>query len=147
MLKAPGELRGLRIQRFTSTGDLLNMWGEPGEEPGRFVGIRGLAVAPWGEVYVSDVHTGTGEPAWIQVFTSGGEFIRSFWHAGGGPDDVYANFGLEIGPDSLLFVMDVNKDTFVFFRDAVLTVIGWKETAIRSLFLATSPLAGTLHWR
>ncbi|MAE69073.1 MAG: hypothetical protein CME06_01245 [Gemmatimonadetes bacterium] len=111
-----GELHGLRIQRFTSTGVFLDSWGEPGEEPGRFVGIRGLTVAPWGDVYVSDVHPGTGEPARIQVFSPEGEFIRSFWQAGDGPDDFHMNWGLEIGPDGLLYVTDLNRGVLVFTR-------------------------------
>ena len=109
-----GELGGLRIQRFTSMGEFLNMWGEPGEDPGQFVGIRGLTIAPWGDVYVSDSDTGTWDPSRVQQFTVDGEFIRSFWQHGPGPDDFDTNWGLEVEPDSLLYVTDLNRGVLVF---------------------------------
>jgi hypothetical protein len=109
-----GELLGLRVQRFTPMGDLLDIWGEPGVEPGKFVGIWGVAVAPWGEIYVSDAHPGSGKPARIQVFSPDGEFLHSFWQAGDRPHDFHMPRGLEIGPDGLLYVTDLNRGVIVF---------------------------------
>lgn len=111
-----GEGGGHRIQRFTSTGVFMDMWGEYGEEPGKFVGIRGLTVAPWGDVYVSEYHPGSGDPARVQVFSAAGEFQFLFGQPGDGPDDFHMNRGLEIGPDSLVYVTDLNRGVLVFTR-------------------------------
>ena len=49
-----------------------------------------------------------------------GEFIEEFWQRGGGPHDFDTCRGLEIGPDSLLYVTDLNQGVFVFTMDGEL---------------------------
>ena len=104
------------MQRFTSAGVLLDLWGEPGEGPGQFSGIRGLDVTPSGEIYISDSDPWDWEPSRVQRYTAEGEFIDEFWQHGEEPDDFSTNGGLELGPDSLLYVTDINRGVLVFTR-------------------------------
>ncbi len=115
-----GERFGKRVQRFTSTGVLLDYWGTPGEGPGEISSVQGLEVAPNGEVYVSDSDWWDWDPSRIQRYTADGEFIEEFWQRGGGPHDFDTCRGLEIGPDSLLYVTDLNQGVFVFTMDGEL---------------------------
>jgi DNA-binding beta-propeller fold protein YncE len=64
-----------RIQKFTSDGQFITMWGASGqgESADAFYGPRGLAVDAEGKVYVAD----TGNKR-IVVFTSDGEYVTQF---------------------------------------------------------------------
>ena len=48
------EIRGNRIQMFTSDGMFVIRWGTEGSGDGEFIYPKGIAVAPDGSVYVSD---------------------------------------------------------------------------------------------
>ena len=66
--------RNCRVHRFSSDGQLINSWGEPGKtSPGQFHVPHGIVVDQDGLVYVCD-----RENACIQVFTSDGEYITSW---------------------------------------------------------------------
>ncbi len=53
-----------RIQKFTSAGVLITVWGGPGSADGEFSGPRGIVVKADGTVYVTDTFNNR-----IQVFT------------------------------------------------------------------------------
>ena len=56
-----------RIQKFTTNGTFVTMWGEEGEGDGQFEHIHGVDVDSEGNVYVSDVD----QPS-IQKFSTDG---------------------------------------------------------------------------
>jgi hypothetical protein len=60
-----------RVHRFSSRGELLASWGEPGTGPGQFMLPHGIAVDASRDVYVCD-----RESDRIQVFTAEGRFLR-----------------------------------------------------------------------
>ncbi len=102
-----------RIQKFTPEGAFVAKWGAynnlvtpaPGAAAGDrqgFYGPRGVAVAPNGEVYVTD----TGN-ARVQVFTGEGQFLREFGQKGAGPGGLNEPVGIALSADgSRVFVAD-----------------------------------------
>ena len=73
-----------RIQVYTSEGELIDIWGENGVEPGQFQYPEGIAIDENGLVYIADFSNGR-----IQVFTPTGLLVNA-WVWGGiqGASDV-----------------------------------------------------------
>ena len=59
-----------RVHRFSSKGELVGSWGEPGTGPGQFMLPHGIAVHRDGRVFVAD-----RENDRIQIFSPDGEFL------------------------------------------------------------------------
>jgi DNA-binding beta-propeller fold protein YncE len=75
--------RNARVHRFSSDGQLIQSWGQPGKtEPGHFHLPHSLLVDPEGKVYVCDRANRR-----VQIFTPEGEFI-TMWTGMGGPDNI-----------------------------------------------------------
>lgn len=75
--------RNARVHRFSSDGQLIQSWGQPGkEEPGHFHLVHSLLIDPEGKVYVCDRANRR-----VQIFSPDGEFI-TMWTGMGGPDNI-----------------------------------------------------------
>jgi hypothetical protein len=61
------------VHRFSSQGEILLSWGQPGEGPGQFQIPHGIAVDHSGRVVVAD-----RENSRLQWFTAEGEFIEEW---------------------------------------------------------------------
>ena len=72
-----------RVHRFDANGKLEFSWGSPGSAPGEFNLPHGIAVDSAGTVYVAD-----RENSRIQLFSPGGEYLRS-WDFVNRPDDIF----------------------------------------------------------
>ncbi len=59
-----------RVHRFSSSGELLASWGQPGTGPGEFRVPHGIAIAADGRVFVAD-----RENSRIQIFAPAGKFL------------------------------------------------------------------------
>lgn len=81
-----------RIQRFSSSGSLLNSWGRRGSRPGHFQGPTGLAVGPDGRVFVLDEFNHR-----LQIFDSKGEFDSQWGKRGQGDGEFNQPLGVAIG--------------------------------------------------
>ncbi|MEM2875580.1 MAG: peptidyl-alpha-hydroxyglycine alpha-amidating lyase family protein [Candidatus Bathyarchaeia archaeon] len=86
-----------RIHKFSSDGELLLSWGEPGREPGQFNLPHGICVDEDGVVYVAD-----RENSRIQLFDSEGSFLDQ-WEANR-PTDLYIH-------DGSLYVTELGYET------------------------------------
>jgi hypothetical protein len=75
--------RNSRVHRFTSDGELIQSWGEPGKSaPGEFHLPHTMVASPDGTLYVSDRAN-----ARVQIFTPDGKFI-GMWTGMGGANDM-----------------------------------------------------------
>lgn len=72
-----------RVHKFDLQGNLIQSWGEPGEDPGQFNLPHGIAYGPNGLIYVADRQNHR-----VQVFTTTGEFI-TMWTGLHRPSDIW----------------------------------------------------------
>lgn len=72
-----------RVHKFSTEGELLFSWGEPGRGPGQFILPHGIAVDSAGNVYVAD-----RENSRIQIFNGRGEYLRE-WGFVNRPYDIF----------------------------------------------------------
>lgn len=77
-----------RIHHYSSEGELLGSWGEPGEGPGQFHIPHSVWVHTDGRVFVADRHNDR-----IQIFTPTGEYITE-WTDVQRPQDIFIQDGL-----------------------------------------------------
>ena len=98
-----------RVQKFTTHGKFLSMFGSRGSGDGQLLGPQGLTIAPDGMIYVSDRHNHR-----IVVFSVNGTFVRNI--------DVSAivSFpqGLAISLDGNLHVTGYNTHNYAVFSPA-----------------------------
>ncbi len=92
-----------RIQRFSSQGDFLDMWGEPGmgSRLDLFWGPRAVAVDGWGRVFVAD----TGNKR-VVVFDAQGQPLMQIGGPGSGAGQFDEPVGLALDPQGILYVAD-----------------------------------------
>ena len=110
-----------RIQQFSQTGELLNVWGVyanilEGEAPGGSLNQPwDVAVGKDGSVYVVDTFNHR-----IQKFTADGKFIKALgvFAQGTSPDTIWGPRGIAVGPDGNVFITDTgNKRVVVYDKD------------------------------
>ncbi|TXH77820.1 MAG: 6-bladed beta-propeller [Lysobacteraceae bacterium] len=89
------------VKVFTPEGRFLFSWGGPGDRDDQFVTPFGIAVAPNGDVFVSDTATNS-----IRKFSADGQFLNRWGGWGIGPGEFYKPKGLSIDRHGRLFVMD-----------------------------------------
>jgi len=111
VLDADGNL----VREFGRSGEVTDNMDSPDPtvQPGLFYGPRSIAVAPNGEIYVTD----TGNER-VQVFASDGTFLRAFGGWGSEPGKLLEPVGIAIGPDGNVYVADTgNARLSVFAAD------------------------------
>jgi DNA-binding beta-propeller fold protein YncE len=98
-----------RIQRFSSTGTFLNMFGEIGPKPGQFRDPNGVAVDSKGNIYVADVGNHR-----IQKLDANGRFLAE-WKGPApgfyGPRDIW------VSSDDFIYVVDQGRSRIIKMND------------------------------
>jgi len=105
-----------RIQKFTSDGTFVKMWGYFGqaEKPDAFWGPRGLAFDQQGRLFVTD----TGNKR-VVIFDTDGNGITSFGTAGFAQGQLDEPVGIAIDKDGNVYIADTwNQRIQVFAPDA-----------------------------
>ncbi len=104
-----------RVQKFTSDGQLVTMWGYFGqaEQPQAFWGPRDIVVDTSGRVFVTD----TGNKR-VAVFDSQGNFLTQFGEGGMGPGQFDEPVGLGIDADGLIYVADTWNQRIQVFQES-----------------------------
>jgi DNA-binding beta-propeller fold protein YncE len=85
-----------RVAKFDSTGTFLLDWGAQGDQPGQFREPHGITLDDEGRVYVADRGN-----ARVQVFTSGGKYVRQWKSA-----ELGRPWGIAFSRDRFLYVAD-----------------------------------------
>jgi DNA-binding beta-propeller fold protein YncE len=89
-----------RVVKFDKNARFLTTWGTPGNAPGQFKGVHGIATDQNHRIYVSDRGN-----ARIQVFDEKGKFLDQW------PD--VSPWAIYIGADQYVWVGDGAKDKFI----------------------------------
>jgi sugar lactone lactonase YvrE len=96
--------------------------GESGSNPGALSSPYGLAIGPDGNVYIAE--NGNSR---ISVFSSSGQFLRSFGSPGNGAGNLSGPYGVAVAPDGTVYVADTfNYRLSVFGSDGSFRKsLGW----------------------
>ena len=99
-----------RIQKFTTNGTFVTMWGEQGEGDQQFSHIHGIDLDSDSNLYVSD----RDQPS-IQKFTNNGTFIKK-WGAQGILEGQFIQpWDVKVSPDNKVYVPDFGNDRIQIF--------------------------------
>lgn len=92
-----------RILQYSPEGTLLLMFGEYGEEPGKFIYPTSIAFGDQGELFITEY----GVHDRVQVFSRSGEFLHRAWgDFGEGEEHFNRPMGIVKGIDGLLYITD-----------------------------------------
>jgi DNA-binding beta-propeller fold protein YncE len=124
-----------RVHRFTSTGDHILSWGEPGNDTGQFVLPHNIWLDSKDRVWVSD-----RENRRIQIFDIEGNFITQ-WTDLGRPTDI------SIDKDNIVFVAELTQTVSIFTMEHKL-ITRWGspgQIGVDALFTAPHAIALDSH--
>jgi tripartite motif-containing protein 71 len=99
-----------RIQKFTTNGTFITMWGEQGDDIQQFSHIHGVDLDSDGNLYVSD----RDQPS-IQKFTKNGIFIKKWGSQGTLEGQFIQPWNVKVSPDNKVFVPDFGNDRIQIF--------------------------------
>jgi DNA-binding beta-propeller fold protein YncE len=114
------DTRNNRIQKFTSTGIFITMWGTGGAGNGQFNWPWGIAVDSGGNVYIAD--TGNNR---IQKFTSTGTFVTKWGGLGTGAGQFHAPLGIAVDSVGYVYVVDSSNNRVQKFTSTGTFVAKW----------------------
>lgn len=90
-----------RVQKFTSAGDFIKMWGSEGVGEGEFRGAFGIATDQENNVFVVDAYNSR-----IQKFSPDGEFISMWGSKGAGDGQLNLPLSIDIDNNGNIYVVD-----------------------------------------
>jgi DNA-binding beta-propeller fold protein YncE len=92
-----------RVNHFSTDGNLVRRWGQPGTNAGQFSLPRAIAVDGQGNLFVTE-YTRSDR---VQSFTpDGARLLLSFGQAGSGDGQFNRPEGIDVAPDGRIFVAD-----------------------------------------
>ncbi len=109
-----------RIQKFSSYGTFITMWGEKGEDQGEFDHPFGIAVDQEGNLYVSDQWNHR-----IQKFTSDGVFILAWGEKGYQKAQFDNPRAIAIDNSGMVYVADTTNHRIQKFTSAGKFILMW----------------------
>jgi len=129
---AEGVVRGQEVLKLSPAGKVLMMIGKEGvagNGPDTFDRPTGVAVAPNGDVFVSDGHLpNTLNSARIVKFTKDGKFIKAWGHKGAAPGDFDEPHDIFIGgSQQRLYVADRRNSRIQVFDLDGKFIAAWKQ--------------------
>jgi PKD repeat protein len=119
-----------RIQKFTSGGAFVTKWGkesiagnpEPGDGNGEFTYPNGIAIAPDGTIYVTELFNFR-----VQAFTKEGIFIRKWGASGEGDGQFKSPSGIAVDASGNVYVADANNNRIQKFTSGGEHLASWGE--------------------
>ncbi len=121
--------KGDVVVKFSPQGQVLltlGKSGEPGDEEGLLDGPTDVAVAPNGDIYVSDGHGGTTNDR-IVKFDKNGKFIKAWGKHGKGPGEFDTPHGIALDSAGRVFVADRANNRIQIFDPDGKFIAEWKQ--------------------
>jgi len=103
-----GDDRGHQVVKFSPTGEVLLILGDPGTPgagPDHFTSPSDVVVAPNGDIFVADGHNEDGNNR-IVKFTRGGKFVKAWGKTGYAPGEFRTLHAIALDSRGRLFVAD-----------------------------------------
>jgi DNA-binding beta-propeller fold protein YncE len=127
-----GVVRGEEVLKLSPSGKVLMMLGKEGlagTGPDAFDRPTGVAIAPNGDIFVSDGHTpnkfGTAR---IVKFSKDGKFIKTWGHKGAAPGDFDEPHDIFIGgSQQRVYVADRRNSRIQIFDQDGNFIVDWKQ--------------------
>jgi tripartite motif-containing protein 71 len=109
-----------RIQKYSSEGEPLLMWGKEGAFDGAFFYCRDAAVDFVGNIYVTDEINNR-----VQKFDSRGNFLAKWGREGKGPGEFHAPWGIAVDALGNVYVADTYNHRIQKFTSNGIFVCQW----------------------
>ena len=123
-----GEFRGHQVFKFSPAGKLLMTLGQPGvvgNGPDTFDRPSGVAIAPSGEIFISDGH---GSNNRIVRFSKEGEFVMEWGRTGSAPGELDQPHDISIGGTrGWVYVADRSNNRVQVFDQDGYFIAAWKQ--------------------
>jgi streptogramin lyase len=123
-----GITRGHQVFKFSPTGAVLMTLGKQGVKgsgPDTFDQPTGIAIAPNGDIFVTDGH---GKNDRVLKFSKDGRFIKSWGHHGTGPGEFDQPHDISIGgSQGHVFVADRSNNRVQIFDQDGNFIAAWKQ--------------------
>jgi sugar lactone lactonase YvrE len=122
--------KGFQVFKFSPDGKVLMTLGKAGvagDGPDTFNQPNDVAIAPNGDIFVSDGHTPVTGNARVVKFTKDGKFIKQWGGHGSGPGQFETPHALAFDSQGRLFVGDrANNRVQIFDQDGKF-IAEWKQ--------------------
>jgi len=123
-----GVTRGHQVFKLSSTGRVLMTLGKEGvagNGPDTFDQPSGIAIAPNGDIFVTDGH---GKNDRVLKFSRDGRFIKSWGHHGAGPGEFDQPHDISIGgSQGHVFIADRSNSRVQIFDQDGNFIAAWKQ--------------------
>jgi sugar lactone lactonase YvrE len=122
--------KGHQVIKFSPDGKVLMTLGKAGvagDGPDTFNQPDDIAVAPNGDIFVSDGHTPNKDNARIVKFTKDGKFIKQWGGHGSGPGQFEVPHALAFDSQGRLFVGDRANNRIQIFDQDGNFIAQWKQ--------------------
>jgi DNA-binding beta-propeller fold protein YncE len=123
-----GITRGHQVFKFSPTGAVLMTLGKQGVKgsgPDTFDQPTGIAIAPNGDIFVTDGH---GKNDRVLKFSKDGRLIKSWGHHGAGPGEFDQPHDISIGgSQGRVFVADRSNSRVQIFDQDGNFIAAWKQ--------------------
>ena len=122
--------KGFQVHKFSPDGKMLLTLGNAGvlgDGPDTFNQPPDVAIAPNGDIFVSDGHQGCNCSSRIVKFSKDGKFIKAFGQKGTGPGDLQDPHCLAFDSKGRLFVCDRRNDRVEIFDQDGKYVDAWSQ--------------------
>jgi sugar lactone lactonase YvrE len=123
-----GVVRGHQVFKFSPAGKLLMTLGKEGvagDGPDTFDQPSGIAIAPNGDIFVTDGH---GKNDRVVKFSKDGAFIKTWGHHGAGPGEFNQPHDISIGgSQGHVFVADRSNGRVEIFDQDGTFIAAWKQ--------------------
>ncbi len=125
---ANGVVRGDQVFKISPTGKVLMILGKEGVQgdgPDTFDQPSGIAIAPHGDIFVTDGH---GKNDRVVKFSKDGTFIKSWGHHGSGPGEFDQPHDISIGGSrNLVYVADRSNSRVQVFDQEGNFIAAWTQ--------------------